>query len=169
MMQRVRWTGAIVTLVVVLIAPPVAARRERARVFEAPVVAVSDGDTIVVRYAGKNLRVRLAEIDCPELKQPFGHAARAFTAQLVLDKIVRIEPKTVDDYDRVVARVKTSDGKDLGEELLRNGLAWWYSRYSRDRRLRALEAEARQAKRGLWADPDPIPPWLYRRMRPLLE
>lgn len=169
MTRATRRIAPLVVCLLVFATAPAGARRARPEAFTAPVVAISDGDTIVVRYAGRNVRVRLAEVDCPELQQPYGRDARAFTARLVLDKVVRIEPKTVDEYDRAVARVRTSDGKDLGEELLRQGLAWWYRRYSRDVRLEALEAEAKRAKRGLWADPDPVPPWLYRRMRPLFE
>lgn len=168
-MREVKRIALLVGLFVVVLAPPAVARRERARPFEAPVVAVSDGDTFVVRYGGRNLRVRLAEVDAPELKQPYGWQARELTANLVLDKVVRIEPRTIDDYDRIVARVRTKDGKDVGEELVRSGLAWWYRRYSSDRHLRALEEEARREKRGLWADLDPVPPWLYRRMRPLFN
>ncbi len=168
-MRRSRRVLPLFVAFVLVFALPAAARRERARVFEAPVIAVSDGDTFVVHHAGRNLRVRLAEVDAPELKQPYGRQARAFTARMVLDKVVRIEPRTIDDYDRVVARVRTPDGKDLSEELVRNGLAWWYRRYSRDRQLERLEEEARQQKRGLWADPDPVPPWLFRRMRPLFD
>ncbi len=166
-MRRLQALFFLVAVIGVVVPEPVAARRQRLRAFEAQVVAVSDGDTLVVQYGGRNLRVRLAEVDSPELKQPYGREARVFTARMVLDKVVRIEPRTIDDYDRVVARVLTQDGKDLSEELLRHGLAWWYRRYSGDKRLEALETEAKNQKRGLWADPDPVPPWLYRRMYPL--
>ncbi|MCX8072805.1 MAG: thermonuclease family protein [Candidatus Binatia bacterium] len=161
--MRRRLVPWVALVVVALVAGPVEARRQWPQAFEAPVIAVSDGDTFVVRYGGRNLRVRVAGVDAPELKQPYGRQARAFTAGLVLDKVVRIEPRTVDSYDRIVARVLTPDGKDLAEELLRNGLAWWYRHYARDQRLASLEAEAKSQRRGLWADPDPVPPWLYRR------
>ncbi|GIW43492.1 MAG: hypothetical protein KatS3mg077_0774 [Candidatus Binatia bacterium] len=166
-----RTPAALLFLWLLLAGAPAEARRHRQpyRSFEAPVVAVSDGDTFVVRYGGRNLRIRLAEVDAPELRQPYGREARAFTARLVIDKVVHIEPRAVDRYDRIVARVRTADGKNLCEELLRNGLAWWYRRYSNDRHLEALEAEAKRQKRGLWADPDPVPPWLYRHTYPLFQ
>ena len=46
---------------------------------------------------------------------------------------------------------------------MRAGLAWWYRKYApEDRQLAGLEAEARKAKRGLWADSSPVPPWQWR-------
>ena len=67
------------------------------------------------------------------------------------------------DY-RLVADVILPDGRNLNRELVRAGLAWWYRRYApHDAELEALEAEARAARRGLWADPHPVPPWEWRR------
>jgi len=54
------------------------------------------------------------------------------------------------------------DGRTLNRELVKAGLAWWYQRYSEDESLGRLEAEARAAKRGLWTEPNPIPPWQFR-------
>ena len=49
--------------------------------------------------------------------------------------------------------------------LLLSG-GWWYQRYAPgDHELERLEKSARENKRGLWADPDPIPPWEFRRKR----
>ena len=58
------------------------------------------------------------------------------------------------------------DGRALNRELVKAGFAWWYRRYAPDNEpLKQLEAEARQAKRGLWADPHPVPPWQWRVKR----
>jgi hypothetical protein len=57
------------------------------------------------------------------------------------------------------------DGRVLNHELVRAGLAWWYYKYSTDRYLGELEAEARAAKRGLWSDPHAVAPWDFRRRR----
>ena len=54
------------------------------------------------------------------------------------------------------------DGTNVNRKLVKPGLAWWYKKYSKDGSLGALEQEAREAKRGLWAEPNPIPPWIYR-------
>ena len=70
-----------------------------------------------------------------------------------------------DRHGRTVADVVLPDGTNVSRALLRAGLAWWYRQYSKDQRLGALEEEARQAKRGLWADPNPIPSWEIRHPR----
>ena len=58
------------------------------------------------------------------------------------------------------------DGRNLNHELVKAGMAWWYRRYApEDETLKQLEAEARDAKRGLWVDPHPVPPWQLRGMR----
>ncbi len=72
----------------------------------------------------------------------------------------------VDRFGRTVGEVTLPDGRVLNHELVRAGLAWWYRRYApEDDTLKQLEAEARQAKRGLWADPNPVSPWEWRVMR----
>ena len=131
--------------------------------FDGKVVAVIDGDTIDVLYEGQAVRVRLAEIDCPEKKQAFGKKAKERTSELVFGKRVHVEPSTIDRYGRAVAKVLLPDGSSLNEALLRDGFAWWYRRYSKDPRLGEIEDEARGARRGLWADPSPTPPWKFRK------
>lgn len=67
-------------------------------------------------------------------------------------------------YGSTVAEVILPDGRNLNQELVRAGLAWWYQRYARGATvLAALEQEARDAKRGLWSDPRPVPPWEWRK------
>ncbi len=174
----VRWLGVIVFLVAVLTPAGEALARRHPRsqfrgepkIASGRVIAVSDGDTFVLRSPdGENLRVRVAEIDCPELHQEFGQKARSYTASLVLERRVSIRPIDRDRYDRIVARVRLPDGRDLSEALVKAGLAWWYRAHSKDETLHRLEEEARAAKRGLWSDHDPVPPWIYRRTRPLFD
>ena len=71
------------------------------------------------------------------------------------------EPGT-DRYGRTLANVLLPDGTSLNQELVRRGHAWWLRKYSKDQTLARLEAEARQNSRGLWADPNPAPPWDWR-------
>jgi endonuclease YncB( thermonuclease family) len=129
------------------------------------VVGVSDGDTITVMRDGRGVKIRLAEIDCPEKHQSYGQAAKRFTSDFCFGKEVTVKPATIDRYGRVVAHVMTQDSRNLNEELVRAGLAWQYRRYSKSAKLAALEVEAREAKRGLWSEPDPVPPWQWRRTR----
>jgi endonuclease YncB( thermonuclease family) len=74
---------------------------------------------------------------------------------------VTVKVKDVDRYKRTVAEIIMPDGQSLNREIVRSGLAWWYERYARhDTVLQDdLELEARAARRGLWADPKPVPPW----------
>jgi endonuclease YncB( thermonuclease family) len=126
------------------------------------VVAVKDGDTLVLQNGRREVDVRLREVDCPERDQPFGARARQATADLTLGKRVTVTASGKDRYGRTLGAVRLVDGRDLGRELVSGGFAWWFRRYSRDRVLAAMEREARAAKRGLWAYPSPVPPWVWR-------
>jgi len=66
-----------------------------------------------------------------------------------------------DHYRRTLGRIVV-DGVDVNAKMVENGWAWHYKQYSNDSRLAELEVEARQAKRGLWADPSPLAPWEFR-------
>ncbi|MCC6743623.1 MAG: thermonuclease family protein [Acidobacteria bacterium] len=134
--------------------------------FTGKVVAVADGDTITVLRGREQIRVRLYGVDAPEDGDPYSRVAKRTTSDLVSGRTIRVDPVDTDRYGRVVARVTTDDGRDLGQELVRSGLAWWYRRYADDDgELTRLEAEARSARRGLWADPNPVPPWEARAAR----
>jgi endonuclease YncB( thermonuclease family) len=134
--------------------------------FTGKVVGVSDGDTIKVLRAGKQVKVRLSGIDCPEKRQAFGKRAKRFTSDLVFAKEVTVKVIDIDRYKRIVGEVILKDGTSLNHELVRSGLAWWYQRYAPDdKELERLEKIARENQRGLWADPDPVPPWEFRRKR----
>ncbi len=128
-------------------------------------MGVSDGDTITVLHKGKGERIRLHGIDCPEKRQAFGNRAKQFTSKLIFVKIVTVQVLDRDRYGRTVGVVLLPDGRSLNHELVRAGLAWMYRRYTDDQSLSELEEEARVARRGLWADPNPIPPWQWRTMR----
>lgn len=130
--------------------------------FSGRVVGISDGDTLTVQTdGGRWVRVRLAGIDAPEHDQPYGTAATRSLAALALNRTVRVRKVAEDDYGRVVG-VVVAGGRDLDAEQVRRGMAWVYRQYARSRRLYALEAEAKRARRGLWADSNPIPPWDWR-------
>jgi len=120
------------------------------------------GDTITVLRERRPETIRLNGIDAPEKGQAFGERAKQFTAQLAFDQVVLVAVRDHDRYGRTVADVLLSDGRSLTHELVRNGYAWWFRRYSSDARLVALESEARAAGRGLWADAHPVAPWDWR-------
>ncbi len=89
--------------------------------WDGKVVSVTNGDTIKVLKDGKQIKIRLAAIDCPEKGQPYGSAAKKFTAKLVSGKVVKVWPTDTDRYDRTVAFVFVGD-KNLNKELLSAGL-----------------------------------------------
>jgi micrococcal nuclease len=129
------------------------------------VVGIADGNTITVLQDKEQVKIRLYGIDTPERHQAFGNKAKQFTAKLVHGKEVEVEPVDVDRYGRTVALV-TVFKLSVNEELVNAGFAWVYTHYCTQpicERWKALEQEAREAKRGLWADPHAIPPWEFRR------
>ena len=126
------------------------------------VVEVSDGDTLTVRVEGQRpLKVRLAGMDAPEHDQPFGQRSRQSLSELAFGRTATVVVQKTDDYGRTVGTV-TVGGVNVEAEQVRRGLAWVYRHYTDDARLRALEAEAKAARRGLWADAQPMPPWEWR-------
>lgn len=152
------WPAVVVVVSWVSIAP--------AEEFSGKVVGVSDGDTITVLRNRNPIKVRLHGIDCPEIGQDFGSRAKAFTSELVFGRVVKVVPRDIDRYRRTVADVILADGRLLNDELVKAGLAWWYRQHAQNiGTLAQLEAEAREAKRGLWSQPKPVPPWEWRRTR----
>lgn len=133
--------------------------------FQGRCVSVSDGDTIGVLCSGKEIRVRLYGVDCPERGQDFARKARQFTSDMVMRKGVQVSVVDKDNYGRSVAWVSV-DGKSLNRELLVAGLAWWYKWYAQsETELGNLEQNARQNGIGIWSKPNPIPPWEFRRSK----
>lgn len=129
------------------------------------VVAVADGDTLTILVSGHNqIKVRLAEIDAPEKVQPFGRRSKQSLSELCFDKEAVLHTTDTDRYGRTVAKVHCA-GVDANTEQIRVGLAWAYRKYLHDQSLLNLESEARTAKRGLWVDSDPLPPWEYRKLK----
>lgn len=130
------------------------------------VVKVIDGDTIdLLPDSKKTFRIRLSGVDAPERGMPYGKAAKDYLGRLCANQRVRYVKQDVDRYGRMVAKCYLQDGRHVESEMLRAGLAWHYTRYSSDKKLQALEDEARANRRGLWQDPNPIAPWDYRKMK----
>lgn len=150
-----------------------------AKEFSAKVIAVFDGDTVLIKRAGSLIKIRLAEIDAPEVDhtgmgvqppnpqnaQAFGDASRRSLSDMVLGQQVQVNSQTTDKYGRMVAHLGI-DGLDVNAEQIRRGMAWEYSNFHSNKALIALQAEARQAQRGLWAQNNPLPPWTWRKQHP---
>jgi endonuclease YncB( thermonuclease family) len=146
-----------------LLLPLLAAALLAGETYTGKCVGVHDGDTISVMKAGRAVKIRLEDIDCPELGQDFGTRAKQFTSALVFGKDVEVKEYSRDIYRRTVARVYIG-GQDVSLDLVKAGLAWHFKKYSSDPVLAEAEVEARKAKIGLWSMPNPIPPWEYRRL-----
>lgn len=131
------------------------------------VVGVSDGDTIKVLQDGKQVKIRLYGVDTPEKAQSFGQKAKKFTINMAANKMADVQPVATDRYGRTIGLV-TVYGRSLNKELVRNGYAWVYRQYCKESfcaELLKIESVARKAKAGLWIEPNPIPPWEWRRAK----
>ena len=128
---------------------------------------VKDGDTVVVRLdSGGAVDVRLHGIDCPETGQPYGPAATRAAQKIASGQPCRLRALDRDHYGRVIGRV-VAGGVNLNRSLVKSGYAWHDRRYAPNAsRLRALEREARQQGKGLWAQDSPTPPWEWRGRSP---
>lgn len=146
--------------------------------FTGLVVAVTDGDTIKVLGADQvEHKVRLSGIDAPERGQPYSNASRKHLASLVAGKEVFVETTKLDIYGRSLGKVwvQPSDCPGCGKILDANyaqilaGMAWWYRYYANEQspedrgRYESAEDEAKARGWGLWADPNPINPYSWRK------
>jgi len=135
------------------------------------VVGIADGDTVTVLDAQKvQHKIRLAGIDAPEKAQPFGNRSKVSLSDLAFDKMVTVETDKRDRYGREVGKVLVN-GRDVNLIQVERGMAWHYKAYEReqsssDRKLYdAAESDAKAARRGLWRDAEPTPPWEFRKAK----
>ena len=140
-------------LVVFVIACPLFA-------FPAKVIKISDGDTITVLSGKEQTKVRLYGIDAPEKKQDYGQRSKQFLASLIAGQVVEIEPKGKDRYKRTLGTIYYK-GQDINAQMVLNGYAWAYVKYSRI--YVDQEKTAREKKLGLWQSSNPTPPWEWRK------
>ena len=132
------------------------------------VVGITDGDTLTLLDPQKaQHKVRLNGIDAPESSQAFGQVSKRNLSELVFGQDVVVVWTKLDRYGRIVGTVLKGT-IDANLEQLRAGLAWYFRRYESDvpapnRVLYdAAEADAKATKRGLWRDPSPTAPWVFR-------
>ncbi len=149
--------------------------------FTGKVVAVADGDTITVLRGNEQVKIRLAGIDAPEKAQAFGNAAKLRMSDLVFGKEVRVDDRKLDKHGRTIGRVWVTSTEcqvsdcpktlDAGMALLTTGLAWHYKKYEKEQpeeergQYSFAESEAHAKRAGLWSDPEPVPPWEWRKAK----
>jgi micrococcal nuclease len=126
------------------------------------VVGVQDGDTVTLREIsndfrtqgrqGKNLRVRLVHVDCPERGEPFYAAAKQYTAKLCFQKKVKIiHNDKFDRYGRLLGEIVLENGLNVNKELVKMGMAKHFKKYSSSAEYAKLELNARVKKIGIWS------------------
>ncbi len=147
--------------------------------FSAKVIAVLDGDTVLIRRSNGLVKIRLSGIDAPEKAQIFGETSRRSLSGMVLGKQVKVDSRATDQYGRMVAYLSVN-GLDVNAEQIRRGMAWAAAGWRHSRRqsprdplhgshaLAALQEEARRIPRGLWAQRNPVPPWDWRKQHPII-
>lgn len=129
--------------------------------YEGKVISVHDGDTVTLLCDGSILKVRLNQIDAPELSQKFGYMARDYLSSLILNKYVVINKVTTDKYNRMVGDIYL-DGNYINEQLVNAGMCFVYQKYASNT-LYNEEQTAIKNKVGIWIDNDNLPPYLYRK------
>jgi len=132
------------------------------------VVGVLDGDSLEVLVDRRPVQVRLAAIDAPEWDQTRGKDAKKALSTLAFGKQVVVKTKGKDNNERTLGLVEV-EGRELNAAMLEQGWAWHFKRFDQDEKLAKLEEAARKAKKGLWADKNPTPPWEYRDQKKAAE
>lgn len=130
------------------------------------VEVVNDGDTVTCRDTeGREVRVRMVGIDAPELDQPRGREARVALLAKLRGGVVRVIGDSRDQHGRLLGTLLVDD-RDLNREMVAEGWAWAFTGFAEDDDLVAVESAARKARRGLWADPQPLAPARWRELHP---
>lgn len=163
--------GATIQRLVVMTLLLVLAPAALAETLAGRVVGVADGDTLTVLDSERHQhKIRLAGIDAPEKGQAYGQASKLALSDAVFGRQVSIEWVKRDRYNRIIGKVLVA-GHDAGLQQLRTGMAWHYKQYQGEQmpidriEYAAAESTAKTARRGLWRDAAPTPPWEWRRQK----
>ena len=125
---------------------------------------VVDGDTVHVFYQDELYKIRLTEIDAPERDQPYGNNSTEYLKSLLKDGRVDVDISGTDRYGRKLGRLYWR-GIDINRELVSAGYAWVYDQYVTDNSFYENQSEARNSKKGLWEDQNPLEPWNWRKLK----
>lgn len=127
-------------------------------------IRVVDGDTIRARADGKEIKIRLVNIDAPEIGQPFGNKSKNFLDKLLYAKKITLLAEGKDRYGRVLGNV-FSDKSNVNAMMVKFGFAWVYEKYAKNSSLYDHQNQAKRKNLGLWSDNDPIAPWVWRKQK----
>src|SRR5215213_1155929 len=130
------------------------------------VIEVNSGDVITISNLNRPVRVKLIGVDAPELNQTFGDVAKKHLSDLVLEKSVLVEYAGIAADSSLTGRVLLNDA-DIGAQMIRDGAAWFDpihgNRLNPTNRevYQQSELAARNEKRGLWQQENPVAPWEF--------
>ena len=127
-------------------------------------IQVIDGDTIRAEVKGKEIKIRLVEIDAPEMNQPFGVKSKIFLNRLLYKKNVTLIAQGEDRYGRTLGEIY-ANGESANALMIKFGFAWVYDKYAKDSALYEYQDQARAKSLGLWQAKDPIAPWVWRKQK----
>ena len=138
---------------------------EKGSTVSGKVISIIDGDTYdALLPSNKTIRVRMEGIDAPEKGMPFYQKSKKYLSSLCFNKQVKIKITGTDDYDRFLAYTYLEDSKELSQEMIKAGYAWHFKKYNSDTVLSNLEIEAKNLKKGLWSEENPMAPWTNRSL-----
>ena len=127
-------------------------------------IRVVDGDTIRAEAKGKEIKIRLVEIDAPEMDQPFGAQSKNFLNRLLYKKNVKLISQGEDRYGRILGEIYV-DGESANTSMIKSGFAWVYDRYAKNLSSYEYQNLAKANNLGLWGTKDPIAPWVWRKQK----
>lgn len=127
-------------------------------------IRVVDGDTIRAEAKGREIKIRLVEIDAPEINQPFGVQSKNFLNRLLNEKDVTLISQGEDRYGRTLGEIY-ANGESANALMIKSGFAWVYDRYVKDSSLYKYQDQAKAENLGLWRAKDPIAPWVWRKQK----
>ena len=125
---------------------------------------IVDGDTVHAFYQDEVYKIRLTEIDAPEQDQPYGSNSTEYLKSLLKEGMVDVDISGTDRYGRKLGRLYWQ-GKDINRELVSAGYAWVYDQYVTDNSFYENQSKARNSKKGLWEDQNPLEPWNWRKLK----
>jgi micrococcal nuclease len=131
-------------------------------VFALEIIYFYDGDTVKLKDAGLEYKLRLTDIDAPERNQTYGKKSRRALMQFCKNTSVNVYISGTDKYKRSLGKLHCNS-LDASEFMVKNGHAWFNRQYSMDYTLNLAEQEARNNKRGLWKSKKQTPPWVWRK------
>ena len=124
-------------------------------------IGAISGDTILIEFEGEAREIMIDGIDAPEAEQPYGLESKELLSTLVAGKNLTIEIVAQTTAGELIGRADV-DGLDVAHEILAAGAAWHDTANNEDEELLLTFMKARSARKGLWANPSPVSPQIWR-------